>query len=117
MNIDLIYLDLNPIRCLSKSYDITINGVEVGGGTSRNEKKFLQKKIFLVSLNLFELSYNFSFFINFYKGAPPQHAGVGIGIDRIIMVVLGINSLSSIDFIPILNHNFNFIMKSPNFIF
>ncbi|ALP69974.1 Aspartyl-tRNA synthetase [Candidatus Nasuia deltocephalinicola] len=113
---DLLYLDLNPLKCLSKSYDIVINGIEIGGGSIRNEKNFLQKKIFLITNNIYNVNYNFSFFINFLKKSPPDHGGAGIGLDRILMVILGLNNIKNLSIFNKSNSGNCFFSKSPNLI-
>ncbi|XXS36710.1 MAG: amino acid--tRNA ligase-related protein [Candidatus Nasuia deltocephalinicola] len=107
---DLVYLDLNPLLCLSKSYDIILNGLEIGGGSVRNNKNFIQNKIFSIVFNIFEISYNFKFFLNFLKKSPPQHCGCAFGLDRIIFIFLGLKNLKKIS---IFNE---FCFKSPNFL-
>ncbi|QND78572.1 Aspartyl-tRNA synthetase [Candidatus Nasuia deltocephalinicola] len=113
---DLIYLDLNPLKCLSKSYDVVINGIEIGGGSIRNEKSFLQKKIFLIVNNIYNVNYNFLFFINFLKKSPPDHGGAGLGIDRILMIISGLNNIKSISIFNKSNSGNCFFSKSPNLI-
>ncbi|WP_259292856.1 amino acid--tRNA ligase-related protein [Candidatus Nasuia deltocephalinicola] len=117
LSFDNIFLDFKPIICNAKSYDLIINGLEIGGGSIRNDKSFLQKKVFLISFNIFELSYNFKFFINSLKHAPPVHGGVAFGLDRFLIVVLGINNFKYISILSKSNsYNCSF-SKTPNFIF
>lgn len=114
---DNIFLDFKPIICYTKSYDLVINGLEVGGGSIRNDKFFLQKKVLLISLNIFELSYNFNFFLNSLKYSAPVHGGVAFGLDRFLIIILGINNFKFISILP-KNNSYNcFFSKAPNFIF
>ncbi|WP_259286021.1 amino acid--tRNA ligase-related protein [Candidatus Nasuia deltocephalinicola] len=117
LSFDNIFLDFKPIICATKSYDLIINGLEIGGGSVRNDKSFLQKKIFLISFNIFELSYNFKFFINSLKHAPPMHDGVAFGIDRFLIIILGINNFKYISILSKSNSYNCVFSKSPNFIF
>lgn len=117
LSFDNIFLDFKPIICNTKSYDLIVNGVEIGGGSIRDDKSFLQKKVFLISFNIFELSYNFKFFINSLKYAPPIHGGIAFGIDRFLVIILGINNFKYISILSKSNSYNCFFSKTPNFIF
>ncbi|WP_259289788.1 amino acid--tRNA ligase-related protein [Candidatus Nasuia deltocephalinicola] len=117
LSFDNIFLDFKPITCCTKSYDLIINGIEIGGGSIRNDKVFLQKKVFLICFNIFELSYNFKFFLNSLKYAPPIHGGVAFGLDRFIIIILGVNNFKCISIISKSNTYNCFFSKTPNFIF
>ncbi len=117
LSFDNIFLDFKPIVCNTKSYDLIINGMEIGGGSIRNDKSFLQKKSLLISFNIFELSYNFKFFINSLKYAPPIHGGVAFGINRFLIVVLGVNNFKCISILSKSNSYNCLFSKIPNFIF
>ncbi len=117
LSFDNIFLDFKPIICKTKSYDLIMNGIEIGGGSIRNDKSFLQKKVFLISFNIFELSYNFKFFINSLKYAPPVHGGVAFGVDRFLIIILGINNFKYISILSKSNSYNCFFSKTPNFIF
>ncbi len=117
LSFDNIFLDFKPITCNTKSYDLVINGLEIGGGSIRNDKSFLQKKVFLISFNIFELSYNFNFFINSLKYAPPIHGGIAFGIDRFLIIILGLNNFKYISILSKSNSYSCFFLKTPNFIF
>ncbi len=117
LSFDEIFLDFKPIICYTKSYDLIINGIEIGGGSIRNNKNFLQKKILLISLNIFELSYSFNFFLNSLKYSSPIHGGVAFGLNRFLIVILGTNNFKYISIISNSNSYNCFFSKTPNFIF
>ncbi|ATX33516.1 hypothetical protein CUN91_00975 [Candidatus Carsonella ruddii] len=69
----------------SLSYDIIINGIEIGGGSIRNLNFKLQKKNFFLSKE------NKSNFLNFFKKSIPQHCGIAIGLDRLFFIIFKTN--------------------------
>ncbi|MFI4883768.1 MAG: amino acid--tRNA ligase-related protein [Candidatus Carsonella ruddii] len=69
----------------SLSYDINLNGTEIGGGSIRNINFNIQKK------NFFHLKEYKSFFLNFYKRSISQHCGIALGLERLISTILKIN--------------------------
>ncbi|AFP83941.1 amino acid--tRNA ligase-related protein [Candidatus Carsonella ruddii] len=76
----------------SLSYDINLNGIEVGGGSIRNINFYIQKK------NFFFLKEKKSKFLNFYKKSIPQHCGIAIGIERFLSLICNINIKNSITY-------------------
>ncbi|AFP84121.1 aspartyl-tRNA synthetase [Candidatus Carsonella ruddii HT isolate Thao2000] len=76
----------------SLSYDLNLNGIEIGGGSIRNIYYQLQKK------NLFLLKEKKSKFLNFYKKSIPQHCGIAIGIERFLSIICNINIKKSITY-------------------
>ncbi|UNB92155.1 amino acid--tRNA ligase-related protein [Candidatus Carsonella ruddii] len=76
----------------SLSYDLNINGVEIGGGSVRNINFNIQKK------NFFTLKEKKSFFLNFYKKNIPHHCGIAIGLERFLSNLLNINIKNTITY-------------------
>lgn len=99
INFDKLYLDFLPIKSFSNSYDIIINGNEIGGGSVRNDKIFLQKRIFFI-LNYKNWESNFYFFFKALNCSPPIHCGIALGIDRLLIIFLPINSIKDIIAFP-----------------
>ncbi|QSF25333.1 hypothetical protein CU086_00675 [Candidatus Nasuia deltocephalinicola] len=115
IHFDILYLDTNPIICSSKSYDIILNGQEIGGGSVRNNFFFIQKKLFLISYNYFELFYNFNFFLYFLRKSAPDHSGAAIGIDRILTCFFGLDNIRNISIFYDLESKY-YIFKNYNFL-
>ncbi|WP_343188041.1 aspartate--tRNA ligase [Buchnera aphidicola (Ceratoglyphina bambusae)] len=85
----------------SKSYDLVINGKEIGGGSIRIHNIKLQKLIFKI-LNLSKKTQKekFGFFINALKYGPPPHAGIALGLDRIIMLLINDTNIKNVIAFP-----------------
>ncbi|WMC19352.1 MAG: hypothetical protein NVS84_00525 [Candidatus Carsonella ruddii] len=75
----------NIINSKSLSYDLNLNGIEIGGGSIRNIDFNIQKK------NFFFLKEKSSIFLNFFKKSIPQHCGIAIGIERFLSIICNIN--------------------------
>ncbi|WP_343154590.1 aspartate--tRNA ligase [Buchnera aphidicola (Pseudoregma panicola)] len=77
-----------PKKILSRSYDLVINGKEVGGGSVRINNVKMQKLIFkIINLSKKEQKEKFGFFLNALKYGPPPHSGIALGLDRIMMII------------------------------
>lgn len=95
----LDFLDKDPSKVLARSYDIVMDGFEIGGGSIRINNLELQKKIFnLLGYSEKEVEDRFDFFINALKYGTPIHGGIALGLDRIVM--LFVNGESLRDVIP-----------------
>ncbi|ASS47121.1 Aspartyl-tRNA synthetase [Candidatus Nasuia deltocephalinicola] len=115
LNFDKLYLDFLPIKILSKSYDIIINGDEIGGGSVRNNQSFIQKRIFFI-LNYENWEINFDFFLKALNCGAPIHSGIALGVDRFIKIFLPINSIRDIIAFPKSQSGFCLLTNSPNYI-
>ena len=77
-----------PDSLLSKSYDLVLNGTELGGGSIRINDIDIQNEVFKVlGLTEEEINNQFGFFINSMKYGCPPHGGIAFGLDRIIMLL------------------------------
>mgnify|MGYP005837925861 CR=1 FL=1 len=95
----LVLLDKDPSKVLARSYDVVMDGFEIGGGSIRINNLELQKKIFnLLGYSEKEVEDRFDFFINALKYGTPIHGGIALGLDRIVM--LFVNGESLRDVIP-----------------
>jgi aspartyl-tRNA synthetase len=94
MDEDIPLLETDPSRVRAKAYDIVLNGVELGGGSIRIHDSSLQQKIFKV-LGFTEerAKSNFGFLLRAFEYGTPPHGGIAYGLDRMIMLLLGLESI------------------------
>ena len=88
--------DINskPDTLLSESYDLVLNGTELGGGSIRINDINIQNEVFKVlGLSEKEIDSQFGFFVNSMKYGCPPHGGIAFGLDRIIMLLTNSNSI------------------------
>lgn len=91
------YLDSDPGKVYAKCYDLVLNGVELCSGSIRITDSELQEKMFqLLGLTEEEIAAKFGFLVDAYKYAAPPHGGMGIGLDRLAMLICGADSLRDV---------------------
>ena len=91
----------NPEKLLSRSYDLILNGVELGGGSIRVNDIEIQKSIFnILGLNENEIKNQFGFFIDAMKYGCPPHGGIAFGLDRIVMLITKSSSIREVIAFP-----------------
>ncbi len=104
--------DLEKIRTLS--YDMVMNGYEIGGGSIRIHDSVLQDKIFeKLGLSLEEATDKFGFFLNALKYGVPPHGGIAFGFDRWLMAMLKEESIKEVMPFPKTNRGQDLMMESP----
>jgi aspartyl-tRNA synthetase len=98
---DLKLLDSNPKDAKAKAYDLTLNGVEVGGGSIRIHKREIQEKIFsLLGISKKEAQEKFGFLLDAFKYGAPPHGGIAFGMDRIAAILTGNESIREVIAFP-----------------
>lgn len=97
----LEYLDSDPSKVIAKAYDLTLNGTELSSGSIRITDYELQQKMFrALKLTDEEIEAKFGFLVEAYKYGAPPHGGMGIGLDRIAMLLCGAESLRDVTAFP-----------------
>lgn len=108
LNFDNLYLDFYVLNCYSKSYDIIVNGEELGGGSIRNNKIYIQKRIFFI------LNANFNFFLKFLEFGTPIHGGIALGLERFLTLFLFSKSIKDVIAFPKTQKGFCLSTNAPN---
>ena len=94
-------LDTDPMAVKANAYDIVLNGVELGGGSIRIHDKELQAKMFeILGLTKEECDEKFGFLIEAFKYGVPPHGGLAYGLDRLVMLLLGEQSIREVMAFP-----------------
>ncbi len=101
MEEDLELLDTDMGKARAKAYDIVLNGVELGGGSVRIHQDDIQEKMFkLLGISEDVAQDMFGFLLTAFKYGVPPHAGLAFGLDRIIMLMTGADSIRDVIAFP-----------------
>lgn len=95
------YLDTDPGKVIAKAYDLVLNGTELSSGSIRINDYELQQKMFeALGLSDEEIESKFGFLVDAYKYGAAPHGGMGIGLDRLAMLMCGAESLRDVTAFP-----------------
>jgi len=98
---DIKLLDKEPEKAKAKAYDLTLNGVEIGGGSIRIHKREIQEKIFKVlGISQKEAQNKFGFLLDAFKYGAPPHGGIAFGMDRIVAILTNNESIREVIAFP-----------------
>ena len=101
MDEDLHLLDTDPGAVRAKAYDIVLNGTELGGGSVRIHQADIQAKMFeLLGFTEEAAREQFGFLLDAFKYGVPPHAGLAYGLDRVIMLMVGADSIRDVVAFP-----------------
>ena len=98
---DIDKMETDPANCRSIAYDIVYNGNELGGGSVRIHDSEIQKRVFkALGLTEEETQEKFGFMINAFKYGTPPHAGLALGLDRVVALLAKTNSIRDVIAFP-----------------
>lgn len=111
----LQYLETDKSKVLAKAYDLVLNGIELSSGSIRITDPVLQKRVFtLLGLSDEEAHRKFGYLLEAFKYGAPPHGGMGIGLDRLIMQMVGCESLRDITAFPKTQNACELMTESPS---
>src|SRR5262249_28581733 len=93
--------DLDPTTAKAKAYDLILNGFEVGGGSIRIHRPEVQRAVFdVLGLSPAEQEEKFGHLLRAFRYGAPPHGGIAMGLDRLLMLLAGKESLRDVTAFP-----------------
>lgn len=111
------YLDTDKSKVRAQAFDLVLNGTELSSGSMRITDCELQNKMFeLLGMEQEEIDAKFGFLVEAYKYASPPHGGMGIGLDRLAMLICHADSLRDVTAFPKVQNASELMSGAPTYI-
>ena len=115
MEEDLPLIDTDPGKVRAKAYDIVLNGTEMGGGSVRIHQADIQEKMFeVLGFTKEKAQEQFGFLLDAFKYGVPPHAGLAYGMDRMVMLMVGADSIRDVIAFPKVKDASCLMMEAPS---
>ena len=109
------YLTSDPGRVRANAYDLVMNGIEMGSGSIRIHRADVQAQMFeMIGLSPEEAQHRFGFLLEAFKYGTPPHGGFAFGVDRLMMILSGCDSLRDIIAFPKASNSNCLMMETPS---
>jgi aspartyl-tRNA synthetase len=110
-------LEDNPENVEARAYDLVLNGNEIGGGSIRIHNRETQEQMFdLLGIDREEAQERFGFLLDAFRHGAPPHGGIALGLDRLVMLLAGANSLRDVIAFPKNQSGQEPMVKSPDWV-
>ncbi|MFA4854212.1 MAG: aspartate--tRNA ligase [Candidatus Omnitrophota bacterium] len=112
---DLENMEKAPDKVKSRSYDLVLNGMELGSGSIRIHRQELQERIFnIIGIDKEEMRRRFGFLLEAFQFGAPPHAGVAFGLDRLLAILSGESSIREVITFPKTSGAFCPLTRAPS---
>jgi aspartyl-tRNA synthetase len=108
-------LETDPLKVTARQYDIICNGYEIGGGSIRINVAALQRRVFeLMGLDEEQISEQFGHMLEAFEYGAPPHGGIALGIDRLVMLLAGTETIRDVIPFPKMQNGQDALMRAPS---